>query len=51
MNSDRPVSAEKCFTAQEIDAMRRKLAKVWRQSIDQVTDYEARYYLRTGALP
>jgi hypothetical protein len=38
------------FTYAEIDAMRAKLAKLWRQSIDQVTECEARYYLRCGSL-
>lgn len=37
---------ERNFTYAEIDAMRAKLAKLWRQTIDQVTEYEARYYLR-----
>jgi hypothetical protein len=30
--------------------MRRFLAKVWRQKLDQVTDYEAIHYLRKEAL-
>jgi hypothetical protein len=34
------------YTYAEIDAMRAKLAKLWRQTIDQVTESEARYYLR-----
>jgi len=36
------------FTDKEIDAMRRKLAATWHQSITQVTEYEAVYYLRGG---
>jgi hypothetical protein len=36
------------FTDKEIDAMRRKLAATWGQSISQVTEYEAVYYLRGG---
>lgn len=34
------------YSYAEIDAMRAKLAKLWRQTVDQVTEYEARYYLR-----
>lgn len=34
------------FSDKEIDAMRRKLAATWHQSITQVTEYEAVYYLR-----
>ncbi len=34
------------FTDAEIDAMRSKLAKAWGQSLSQVTEYEAVYYLR-----
>lgn len=33
------------WTDDEIDRMRRYLAKKWRQSVSQVTDAEARYYL------
>ncbi len=36
------------FTDKEIDAMRRKLAALWKQSITQVTEYEAIHYLREG---
>lgn len=41
---------DKRYTYAELDAMRRKLAKLWRQTIDQVTEYEARYYLRRGSI-
>lgn len=37
------------FTDEEIDSMRRKLAKRWNQTISQVTDYEAIHYLREAA--
>lgn len=37
---------DKSYTYAEIDAMRSKLAKLWHQTVDQVTEYEARYYLR-----
>lgn len=37
------------FSDKEIDAMRRKLAAQWGQSISQVTEYEAVHYLRGGA--
>jgi hypothetical protein len=36
------------FSDKEIDAMRRRLAAQWSQSISQVTEYEAVYYLRGG---
>lgn len=36
------------FSDKEIDAMRRKLAASWQQSINQVTEYEAVHYLRGG---
>lgn len=39
---------ERQFTRKQIDAMRAQLAKQWRQTVDQVTEYEARYYLRAG---
>lgn len=35
-------------TYAEIDAMRAKLAKLWHQTVDQVTEDEARYFLREG---
>ena len=45
-HEDEAVSEKPEFTDEEIYKMRRFLAKRWRQSIDQVTDYEARAYLR-----
>lgn len=36
------------FSDKEIDAMRRRLAAQWQQSISQVTEYEAVHYLRGG---
>ena len=33
------------YTDQELLDMRRQLAKMWKQSIGQVTDTEARWYL------
>lgn len=29
-------------------SMRRSLAKTWRQNVNQVTDWEARFYLDVG---
>jgi len=37
------------FSRKEVDAMRARLAKQWRQTVDQVTEYEALYYLRREA--
>ena len=34
------------FSEQQISRMRSALAKQWKQSKDQVTDYEAIHYLR-----
>ena len=34
------------FTEKEIQAMRRKLAKRWRQKVSQIYDHEAVHYLR-----
>lgn len=36
------------FSQKEIDKMRSKLAQQWKQSVTQVTDYEAVHYLRQG---
>lgn len=33
------------YTDEQIDTMRGQLAKTWRQSKSQVTDWEARFYL------
>jgi hypothetical protein len=38
--------SETDFTEDEIYRMRQYLAKRWRQSIPQVTEYEARAYLK-----
>lgn len=38
--------ADVSFTREQIDAMRSKLAKRWGQTVDQVTEDEARYFLR-----
>jgi len=36
------------YTTKEIDGMRRKLAQIWHETVDHVTEAEARYYLRHG---
>lgn len=34
------------FTEKEIQSMRRKLARCWRQKVSQIYDHEAIHYLR-----
>lgn len=41
--------AERVWSDDEITKMRRYLAQQWHQSITQVTDWEARYYLNEQA--